>query len=133
MIKKKRIEKNFMDELLKTKTLIIKNAIIITSVGAVVAIFFSENHMPYIKGMLFGFLIAVLCFQQLSLSISKAVNLPPDKAQFFVGTRYFIRLFIYALVIYISIRADYINLIGTLFGLLSIKISIVISSFLKKL
>ena len=122
-----------MDELSKAKITIVKNAIIITSIGAAVTFFISKNYMPYLTGMLFGFLIAVLCFQQLTISISKAVNLPPNKAQIFVGTRYFIRLIIYGMVIYISISADYINLIGTLFGLLSIKLSIILSGVLKKL
>lgn len=122
-----------MDELFRAKTTIVKNAIIITAVGAVITFFVSKNYMPYLTGMLFGFLIAVLCFQQLSMAISKAVNLPPGKAQIFVGTRYFIRLIIYGMVIYISIKADYINLIGTLYGLLSIKLSIILSGIFKKI
>lgn len=122
-----------MDELFRAKTTIVKNAIIITAVGAVITFFVSKNYMPYLTGMLFGFLIAVLCFQQLSMAISKAVNLPPGKAQIFVGTRYFIRLIIYGMVIYISIKAEYINLIGTLYGLLSIKLSIILSGIFKKI
>lgn len=122
-----------MDELFRTKTVVVKNAMIITSVGAILIFFLSKNYMPYLKGMIFGFLIAVLCFQQMSIAISKAVNLPPEKAQIFIGIRYFIRLFIYGLVIYISIKADYINLLGTIFGLLSLKMSIILSSVLNKL
>ncbi len=122
-----------MDELFKTKTVVVKNAILITAVGAIMIFFLSKNYMPYLTGMLFGFLIAVLCFQQMSIAISKAVNLPPEKAQIFIGIRYFIRLFIYGMVIYISIKADYINLLGTIFGLLSLKMSIIFSGFFKKL
>ena len=116
-----------MDELFRTKTVVVKNAILITAVGAILTFFLSKNYIPYLMGMLFGFLIAVLCFQQMSMAISKAVNLPPEKAQIFIGIRYFIRLFIYGLVIYISIKADYINLLGTIFGLLSLKLSIIFS------
>ena len=122
-----------MDELFKTKTVVVKNAILITAVGAIIIFFLSKNYMPYLTGMLFGFLIALLCFQQMSIAISKAVNLPPEKAQIFIGIRYFIRLFIYGMVIYISIKADYINLLGTIFGLLSLKMSIIFSGFFKKL
>lgn len=122
-----------MDELFRTKTVVVKNAILITAVGAILTFFLSKNYIPYLMGMLFGFLIAVLCFQQMSMAILKAVNLPPEKAQIFIGIRYFIRLFIYGLVIYISIKADYINLLGTIFGLLSLKLSIIFSGFFKKL
>lgn len=122
-----------MDELFRTKTVVVKNAILITAVGAILTFFLSKNYIPYLMGMLFGFLIAVLCFQQMSMAISKAVNLPPEKAQIFIGIRYFIRLFIYGLVIYISIKADYINLLGTIFGLLSLKLSIIFSGFFNKL
>ncbi len=122
-----------MDELFRTKTVVVKNAILITAVGAILTFFLSKNYIPYLMGMLFGFLIAVLCFQQMSIAISKAVNLPPEKAQIFIGIRYFIRLFIYGLVIYISIKADYINLLGTIFGLLSLKLSIIFSGFFNKL
>lgn len=122
-----------MDELFKTKAVVVKNAILITAVGAILIFFLSKNYMPYLTGMLFGFLISVLCFQQMSIAISKAVNLPPEKAQIFIGIRYFIRLFIYGMVIYISIKADYINLLGTIFGLLSLKLSIVFSGFFNKL
>lgn len=122
-----------MDELFRTKTVVVKNAILITAVGAILTFFLSKNYIPYLMGMLFGFLIAVLCFQQMSMAILKAVNLPPEKAQIFIGIRYFIRLFIYGLVIYISIKADYINLLGTIFGLLSLKLSIIFSGFFNKL
>lgn len=121
-----------MDELIKTKKIIIKNAAIINAIGAILIFFIAKNYMPYLKGIVFGFLIAVLCFQQLSIAICKAVNLPQGKAQIFLGIRYLIRLFIYGLVIYISIVADHVNAIGTIFGIMSIKLSVIFSGILKK-
>lgn len=121
-----------MDELIKTKKVIIKNATIITGIGAILVFFLADDYLPYLKGVIFGFLIALLCFQQLSISLSKAMSLSPEKAQIFVAKRYLIRLFIYGLVIYISIVADYINVIGTLFGMISIKLSVIFSGILKK-
>lgn len=113
-----------MEKLFKTKVRIIKNAIIIVGILSMVTVFFINEKSQMLTGLIFGLLISILCFEQLSAAITKAVDLPPEKAQVFVGLRYFIRLFIYAAVLYISIKADYINVIGTLMGLVSIKLSI---------
>jgi len=113
-----------MEKLFKTKVRIIKNAIIIVGILSMVTVFFINEKSQMLTGLIFGLLISILCFEQLSAAITKAVDLPPEKAQVFVGLRYFIRLFIYAAVLYISIKADYINVIGTLMGLASIKLSI---------
>lgn len=117
-----------MDEIFKTKVKVVKNAIIIVGVMAVLSAIFLTNKNPVLIGLVFGLLISILCFEQLSLAITKAMELPPEKAQIFVGIRYFIRLFIYGAVLYISLKADYISVIGTLLGLISIKISIVLSA-----
>ncbi|MGB5822503.1 MAG: ATP synthase subunit I [Proteocatella sp.] len=120
-----------MEKLFKTKVGIIKNAIIIVSIMALLTVLLITEKSQVLTGLIFGLLISILCFEQLSAAIIKAVELPPEKAQLFVGIRYFIRLFIYAAVLYISIKADYINVIGTLAGLISIKLSILFSTVTK--
>lgn len=117
-----------MDELFKMKVKIIKNAVIIVGVMAILTVLFISDKNPVLIGLIFGMLISILCFEQLSVAVMKAVELSPDKAQVFVGVRYFIRLFIYAAVIYVSLKADYISVIGALMGLISIKMSILLST-----
>lgn len=117
-----------MDKLFKTKVMVVRNAIIIAGILAVLTVLFIPDKKPMLMGLLFGLLISILSFEQLSAAITKGVELPPEKAQLFVGIRYFIRLFIYAAVLFISIKADYINVIGTLAGLVSIKLSILAST-----
>ncbi|WP_028828860.1 ATP synthase subunit I [Proteocatella sphenisci] len=119
-----------MDELFVTKLKVVKNAIFLMAAVMVASLVFFDNWTAFITGLVFGLLISILCFELLSGSIVKAVSLPPEKAQIFAGSRYFIRLVIYAVVILISIKADYINVIGTILGLSSIKMSIVISAIL---
>ena len=119
-----------MDELFVTKLKIVRNAIFMMATAAVISIFTYDGWTEFVTGIVFGLLISILCFELLSSAVVKAVNLPPEKAQIYAGTRYVIRLVIYAAVIFISIRADYINVVGTILGLSSIKLSIVISGAL---
>lgn len=119
-----------MDELFATKLKIVKNAIFLMAAVTVASVLFFDNWTAFIMGLVFGLLISILCFELLSGSIAKAVSLSPEKAQIFAGSRYFIRLLIYAAVILISIKADYINAIGTIIGLSSVKMSIVITGIL---
>ena len=124
---KQRSGKTFMDELFATKLKVVRNAIFIVATIAALSVIFYEDWTEVVIGLSFGLLISVLCFELLSASISKAVSLDPGKAQVYAGSRYFIRLLIYAVVLLISIKADYINVIGTILGLSAIKISIMIS------
>ena len=119
-----------MDELFATKLKIVRNAIFMMATAALISIFSYDGWTEFVTGIVFGLLISILCFELLSSAVVKAVNLPPEKAQIYAGTRYVIRLVIYAAVIFISIRADYINVVGTILGLSSIKLSIVISGAL---
>ena len=119
-----------MDELFATKLKIVRNAIFLMATAAALSVVLYDGWTAFVTGIVFGLLIAVLCFELLSSVVIRAVNLPPEKAQIYAGTRYIIRLVIYAAVIFISIKADYINVVGTILGLSSIKLSIVISGIL---
>ena len=119
-----------MDELFATKLKIVRNAIFLMATAAALSVVLYDGWTAFVTGIVFGLLRAVLCFELLSSAVIRAVNLPPEKAQIYAGTRYIIRLVIYAAVIFISIKADYINVVGTILGLSSIKLSIVISGIL---
>lgn len=122
-----------MQELFQTKTKIIINSAILIFILAIVAVIFLSNPKPIILGLVFGFLIGVLMFQQMYLAISKAVLLPPEKAPAFMGVRYGIRFLIYGGVLYISLLNPNLSILGTFLGLISIKISIVVLGTLGKL
>ncbi len=59
---------------------------------------------------------------ELSKTLSRAVQLPPDKAQSYTTRKYFLRYVIYGVVLWVSIQADYIHVLGTIVGLLLIKV-----------
>lgn len=64
----------------------------------------------------------MLNFRALALTLEKAVSMPSAKAQVYASSRYFIRFLTNGIVIFVSIRADYINVIGTIIGLIIIKL-----------
>lgn len=75
-------------------------------------------------GLVFGTLISMLNFRALALTLEKAVTMDPRRAQIYASSRYFIRFMTTGIVLFISIKANYLNVLGTIIGLFLIKIVI---------
>lgn len=93
-------------------------------VAFVMLIVFRGNFIPYVLGLIFGLGISVLNFLELSRTLTRAVNMPPSKAQNFTTRKYFVRYIIYGVVIWVSIKSPYLNVAGTIIGILLVKASI---------
>lgn len=107
-----------------TRTLekkIIRFACIEAVVVILFFLFFFENSYPYILGLIFGLAIGILNFLELSRTLNRAVTLPPEKAQAFATRKYFVRYVIYGVVLWVSIKAPYLHVLGTVLGILLIK------------
>lgn len=91
----------------------------VIALGAAILI---RPFIPFFMGIIFGTLISMLNFRALALTLEKAVTLPPGRAQVYASSRYFIRLMTNGIVIFVSIKADYINVLGTIIGLIIIKL-----------
>lgn len=89
----------------------------------------SKEPIHVMLGVVFGGIIAILNFRLLALTMEKAVDLPPGKAQAYTASRYLVRMFIVAAVVFVSVKNPNINIIGTVLGLISTQIVI----FIKKL
>lgn len=89
----------------------------------------SKEPIRVMLGVVFGCIIAILNFRLLALTMEKAVDLPPGRAQAYSGIRYLVRMFIVAVVVFVSVKNPNINVIGTVLGLISTQIVI----FIKKL
>ena len=79
----------------------------------------TKETIPSILGVVFGSIIAILNFRLLALTMEKAVDLPPGKAQAYTASRYLVRMFIVAVVVFVSVKNPNINVIGTVLGLIS--------------
>lgn len=111
-----------MNETRDLRLKIYKYTLLVAIVAAVVAFFLVKDYIPFIKGLAFGTIIAILNFTLLAKTLEKSISLPPEKAKNYVSSRYFIRFTIYGAVLYISVVAEYINIFGTITGILSIKL-----------
>ncbi len=89
-----------------------------------VAVLFIRNYMPFVLGLTFGIIISALNFLQLALTLKKSVQMTPKRAHTYAAMHYYIRFIIYGVVIYVSIKVPNINVLGTIIGLLLIKVVI---------
>lgn len=101
-----------------------KGVLILNSIFAGIGFFIFNEWVPFITGILFGSIIAILNFRLLSLTLEKAVVMAPESAQKYATSRYFVRFLLYGVVIFISIKANHINVLGTILGLVSLKLVI---------
>lgn len=93
------------------------------------SMFLFKNPKPIMLGYIFGTLISMLGFKLLNNTINKAVLMEPSRASRYSTLHYFLRYFIYFIVLTISILADYLNFPATMVGLLTVKIVIVATAF----
>ncbi len=107
----------------KVKTLernIIKRAAMLIAALVLVAAIALKS-VPVITGLIFGGLIAVLNFVELSKTLQRAVTKPQAQASSYTSIRYFIRFTLTGVVLYVAAKAPHIDFIATVVGLLSVK------------
>ena len=103
---------------------------IFDAVVIVLLMMISKFSMPMLIGIIFGSVIAILNFRLLALSLEKAVDLPPGKAQAYTGVRYMIRLTITAAALIVSIKNPNLHIIGTAIGLISTQVVIFVKTLI---
>lgn len=118
-------------DILKFQARIIGFQMIFLVIVGLITGFCVQMPMPYIMGLVFGGGIGVLSFRMMGISMEKTVKLAPSAAQINAGIHYFIRMFIYGTVLFIAVKADYLSILTTALGLVSIKIVILGLNFLK--
>ncbi|HAS74363.1 MAG TPA: ATP synthase subunit I [Clostridiales bacterium UBA8960] len=119
-----------MKTIKQTQTRIVKIMIIFDLFAIGISFLALKAPMPFIMGLIFGSAISLLNFIELANTLTRAVAMPPEKAQTFTVVKYFIRYIVTAVVLYVSIVAPYINVLGTILGLIIIKIIILVTNLL---
>lgn len=90
-----------------------------------------ESYLPAVLGVIFGTLISVLNFNLLAKTTEKIAGMNPQQAQMKVTVNYVIRYVIYGVVLFISIKAPYLNPIGTTAGFFTCIIALYITQILQ--
>lgn len=121
-----------MDDTWNLQKKIVTYTLVVMFVIAIGALWMAEKPKPFIYAIVFGTLIGILNFRNLALTLEKAVTMDPAAAQIYASAKYFIRFLINAVVIFVSIKADYLNVLGTVIGLFLIKFVIVATSLFNK-
>ncbi len=112
---------NEKDEIKKLENSILKNMLFVDIAIMILSALLMDEPVPFVLGLIFGSAISALNFKELAVTLKKAITMPPAKAQTFATTKYFFRYIVTAVVIFVSIVAPYINVIGTIIGLIMIK------------
>lgn len=108
-----------------TKGIIVYDLIVI-----ILLLITSTFDKPMLLGLLFGTLIAMLNFRLLAITINKSVTMPVSKAQIYSSAQYMMRMLITGVVIFVSVKAPYLHVIGVAIGLLSPKFVILAKALL---
>jgi len=110
-----------MKEVKDLERQVLKGLFIVDLILCVIIFLFFSEPRPVILGVIFGSLISGLNFLQMANSLIKAAEMQFGNAQGYTTRQYFIRYIVSAIVIYISVVAPYIDVMGTLLGLIIIK------------
>ena len=107
-----------------------KGICIYTLIVSIILLIVTKSRMEMITGLIFGSIIAILNFRLLAISMEKAMNFSPNKAQIYTASRYLVRMFIITIVIFVSVKNQNIHVIGTVLGLISTQIVIFVRNLL---
>lgn len=116
------------EEIKKTLIDIFKYLVIFMIPALFLCFILMEKPYPFMLGMIFGALTSYLAFVELAVTMTKAVKMTSGKSAIYVNAKYYMRLLIFGIVIYVSIKAPYLDVYGTVVGLLSVKLIIYIAN-----
>ncbi|WDV46080.1 ATP synthase subunit I [Clostridiaceae bacterium M8S5] len=118
-----------MSLLKNTFSTILKRVIIINLLLIGIIFFVFKEPMPYVKGLIFGSSINVLNFRLMSITLAKSTQMNKKRIMAYVMGNYMIRYVIYAMVLAISVVADYLSFYTTALGFFMVKIVILSDTF----
>lgn len=111
-----------MDTNLRNEIKYITKGVIVFDIIVMAILLITSNFTKaMLLGLVFGTIIAGLNFRLLAISISKAVNMPASKAQIYSSAQYMLRMFIVFIVLLVSAKAPYLEILTVALGLLSTK------------
>ena len=107
-----------------------KGVIVYDLIAIILLLITSTFSKEMLLGLIFGTIIAVLNFRLLAITIEKSVTMPVSKAQIYSVGQYLLRMTVTGVVLIVSVKAPYINVLGVAIGLLSPKFVILAKTFL---
>lgn len=111
---------------------IFKRTLIISFFIMGFSFFLFSEPKPIVLGYLFGVTISMLGLKLIDTTVNKSVKMSPERASGYTIFHYFLRYFIYFLVLSIAAIANYLNFPAAILGLMMVKIVIIGSTIFDK-
>jgi len=99
-----------------------KYAIIFNVAAFIIVWMITGEFKETAAGVFLGGVVAILMFMELGRTLQKAVTMSSGGAQAFATMKYSLRFAVTAVVVLLALKAPYISDVGTILGLLSVKI-----------
>lgn len=101
---------------------IAKYALLFNAAALMLVWVFTKDFTGALLGVVLGGAVSILLFMELGRTLQKAVTMSSSRAQAFASMKYTLRFAVTAVVVLLALKAPYISNIGTILGLLSVKI-----------
>lgn len=103
---------------------IIKRTFLMAAIVIAIGVFFVNDKVSLAISVIFGSFVSSLMFIQMAKTIKKSSELSPNSAQFHAAKRYFVRMLVYGVMIFIAIKFERFNLVALVIGVLMNKLAI---------
>ena len=121
-----------MDATLRETIKIFKGIVVLDVIFIAIIYILGKFDIPMLQGILIGSVYALLNFRLIAVSLNRAVQMSPGRAQVFASISYMGRLALTAAIILAAIKVDYINAFGVIVPMFFPKIIIVGSAINRK-
>ena len=121
-----------MDATLRETIKIFKGIVVLDVIFIAIIYILGKFDIPMLQGILIGSVYALLNFRLIAVSLNRAVQMSPGRAQIFASISYMGRLALTAAIILAAIKVDYINAFGVIVPMFFPKIIIVSSAINRK-
>ena len=121
-----------MDATLRETIKIFKGIVVLDVIFIAIIYILGKFDIPMLQGILIGSVYALLNYRLIAVSLNRAVQMSPGRAQVFAGVSYVGRLALTAAIILAAIKVDYINAFGVIVPMFFPKIIIVSSAINRK-
>lgn len=111
---------------------IIKTVIALGAIALGVGIFFVDNRLYWILGIVLGTAISVLKVAMLNKTLNRAVDMSPEDAKNYTRSRYTYRMVISILAVVLAIKLVWFNVVGVIVGLLLVQPAVYIVNFISR-
>lgn len=121
-----------MDTTLRETIKLLKGIIVLDIIFIAIIYILGKFDISMFQGILIGSVYTLLNFRLIAVSLKRAVQMSPGRAQIFASISYMGRLALTAAIILAAIKVDYINAFGVIVPMFFPKIIIVGSAINRK-